>query len=78
MPNIASAKKRLRQSLKRTERNKSVRTKMKTLLKKALADPNPNNVRVAIKAVDKAAKCQIIHANKAARLKARVMRQAST
>jgi small subunit ribosomal protein S20 len=78
MPNLASTKKRLRQSLKRTERNKSIRTKMKTALKKALADPNPNNVKMAIKAVDKAAKRHVIHANKAARLKAKVMRQVST
>ena len=78
MPNIASAKKRLRQSIKRAEHNKTIRSKMKTTLKKALTDSSPDNVRVAVKAVDKAAKRQIIHQNKAARLKAKVMRQVST
>lgn len=78
MPNIASAKKRLRQSFKRAERNKTIRGKMKTTLKKALTDPSPDNVRAVVKAVDKAAKRQIIHQKKAARLKARVMRQVST
>lgn len=46
MANHASAKKRIRQSVKRTDRNKNVRTSVRTLVKKT---------RVAIASGDKAA-----------------------
>ena len=44
MANHASAKKRIRQTLKRTERNKHIRTTLRTMVKR---------VRVAIEAEDK-------------------------
>ena len=46
MANHASAKKRIRQTLKRTARNKTIRTNVRTLVKR---------VRVAIEAGDAAA-----------------------
>lgn len=46
MANHASAKKRIRQSVKRTDRNKNVRTSVRTLVKQT---------RVAIASGDKAA-----------------------
>jgi small subunit ribosomal protein S20 len=74
VPNILSAKKRLRQSEKRAKRNAQTRSRMKTLIKKAFGAANEETVRLAVQAVDKAAKRNVIHANKAARLKSRLMR----
>ncbi len=69
MPVLKHAKKKLRQDVRRTRENKKVRDTFKRLLKKAKAAPSKEAVRLAVQAVDKAAKEHVIHKNKAARLK---------
>lgn len=75
MPNIKSAKKRVILSEKQNIRNRSVRSALKTAVKKAdsaveakSADMDVN-VTAAIKSIDKAAAKGIMHKNTAARKK---------
>ncbi len=72
MPLTQSAKKALRQTKKRTERNKAWKTALKAAIKKALAEKSPAALSVAYKTADKAVKNHIIPKNKAARIKSRL------
>ena len=74
MPVSKSAKKKLRKDRKRTLRNKIIKEKYKKLFKEALKDPTNKRIRLAVSAIDKAAKRHVIHKNKAGRLKSRVMK----
>lgn len=78
MPVIKSAKKKLRQDRKRTELNKKLEDLFKKLIKQAKNSPTEKNIKMAISAVDKAAKKNIIHKNKAARLKSSLSKLAKT
>jgi len=69
-----SALKRLRQTVKRTLRNRAVKSRVKTLIKKARSTRDPEALRAAVKAIDKAAAKGILHRNTAARKKSRLMR----
>ncbi|BAT71985.1 small subunit ribosomal protein S20 [Thermosulfidibacter takaii ABI70S6] len=81
MPNIKSAKKRLRQAEKRRLRNKAIRSYVKTCIKKVLAaieagedkESLMEKVRIAQKAIDKACSKGTFHKNEAARKKSRLM-----
>lgn len=81
MANIKSQVKRNRQTLKRQERNKAVRSKMRTQTKSVVAaategsDDVEAKLRLAVKQIDKAANKGIIHKNTAARRKSRLMKQ---
>ncbi len=68
-----SGLKRLRQTVQRTLRNRSVKSKIKTLVKRARLTRDPEAVRAAVKALDKAASKGILHRNTAARRKSRLM-----
>ena len=70
MPNIKSAKKRVKVINTKTMRNKAVKSDLKTALKKAVAENAENKeevVRAAIKKVDMACTKGIMHKNAAAR-----------
>ena len=69
MPLIKSAKKKLRQDKKRQKRNRSTKDFLKEVLKAARENPTIESIRVAAKTADKAVKKQLIHKNKAARIK---------
>ncbi len=75
MPNIKSAKKRVKVIATKTLRNKAINTALKTDIKKAniaLENKDANKaeaVKVAIRAIDKAAAKGILHKNTAARKK---------
>ena len=74
MANIKSAKKRVLVIKKKTLHNKMVSSALKTSIKKANAavasgEDSKEAVRLAIKAVDKAAARGIMHKNTAARKK---------
>ncbi len=76
MPNIKSAKKRVKVIETKTLRNKMFRSSMKTIVKKydaALADGNKEQAeaayKAAVKKIDQAAAKGIIHKNAAARKK---------
>ena len=74
MANTKSAAKRARQTVKRSLRNRSVVTHLRTMHKmvRSTQTPGPDQVRVLISAIDKAAKRGIIHPNAAKRRKARL------
>jgi len=77
MAHSRSAEKRVRQNKRNRIRNKSVRSALKTQIKKfhaAEAPARDAEYRRAVSAVDKAAKRGIIHPNKAAREKSRLSR----
>ncbi len=78
MANTKSAEKKVRQIKTRTERNKAVNTKVKSLRKKVVAAAEGGDQEESRKlfnefssAVDKAAKKNIYQKNKAANLKSR-------
>ena len=79
MANIKSQKKRNITNAKAHERNKSVRSELKSRMKKAEGtigdDANAEAVRLAIKKIDSAAQKGVIHKNAAARKKSRLMRK---
>ena len=75
MPNIKAAIKWVRQSEKRKVRNLDVKTRLKTIYKKAKSPAGLGNAtvtRYAESQLDKAASKGIIHRNKAARKKSRL------
>ncbi len=78
MANIKSQKKRILTNAKAAERNKAVKSELKTRVKSALAtvgsDANEDQVRLAIKRLDKAAAKGVIHPNQAARRKSRLIK----
>ena len=78
MANHKSSIKRNRQTVVRTERNRAEKSRMKTIRKKAVAAIASGDKDAATKAasefssvVDKAAKRNLIHPNKAANLKSK-------
>ena len=80
MANIKSQKKRNIQNAKRAERNKAVRSELKTRIKVALraagaGDDAAAAATIAQQRLDKAAAKGIIHKNQAARLKSRLMKK---
>jgi small subunit ribosomal protein S20 len=74
MANTKSATKRARQTLKRSLRNRSAVTRLRTMQKQARSTQTPSvdQIRALISAIDKAAKRGIIHENAANRRKARL------
>jgi len=79
MPNTSSAKKRLRQNVDRNLENRIVRTSLRKQLRKVREAVEAGNVesaeneyREAAKRLDRAKAKNIIHANKASRLKSRL------
>jgi small subunit ribosomal protein S20 len=80
MANTQSAKKRVRASIRKRDRNRSTRSAVKTLVSRARRPALPEaasltseEVRRAISALDKAAEKGVLHANNASRRKARLM-----
>ena len=79
MANIKSQKKRILTNAKRQERNKAVKSELRTRVKTATSSAgtaeNAEDVRMAMKRLDKAATKGIIHPNNAARRKSRLMKK---
>ena len=79
MANIKSQIKRNRQNLVRHERNKAVRSELKTRARSAVAaaeagaDDVDERLRQALKRIDTAAAKGVIHKNQAARRKSRLV-----
>ena len=72
VPNIKAAEKWVLQSGKRADRNKSVKSRLKTLYKDAAASGESAMASRVDSAFDKAAAKGVIHPNKAARKKSRL------
>jgi small subunit ribosomal protein S20 len=78
LPNIKSAKKWVRASRKRRQRNLDVKTSLKSLFKKATTQNASSELsRQAASAHDKAAARGVIHKNKANRKKSRLAKRAA-
>jgi len=72
MPIIKSAKKALKQQTRRSKENKKTRRAYKLAIKKFKKEPTNKNLSWAYSKIDRAAKKNVIHKNKAARLKAQL------
>ena len=79
MPHSASAKKRHRQNLRNRDRNRAVKSEVKTQVRKVLdalskgdATTAGEHFRTVTKKVDQAAAKKTIHRNRAARIKSRL------
>ena len=85
MPNIKSAKKRMRSNAKKATVNAVITTSMRTAIKKfekevkaGNKETASNNLNIAIQRVDKAMSSGKIHKNKAARLKSSMTKMMNT
>lgn len=72
MPIIKSAIKKLKQSLKKRDHNRVAKRHLKDLLEDFKGKPNQETFAKVMSALDKAAKTNVIHKNKASRLKSRL------
>jgi len=84
MANTKSAKKDLRRNAKRRIRNQATKSALKTYIKKTRtaittgdASQTADALKLAVQALDKAAKRGIIHKNQAARRKSRIAKRAA-
>lgn len=77
MPIIKSAIKKVRKDKLRTSRNRKRENELKRVLKAAQKTPNKKSVDLAFSKLDKAAKVNLIHPNKASRLKSRLSKLAA-
>jgi small subunit ribosomal protein S20 len=79
MPNIKSAKKRVKVNAAKAMRNKAIKSALHTIIKKADAavstgaENKEEAVKAAIKYIDKAEAKGILHKNNAARKKSRLV-----
>ncbi|HEY2712359.1 MAG TPA: 30S ribosomal protein S20 [Chthoniobacterales bacterium] len=77
MANSKSAAKRARQTPRRTLRNRSVLSRLRSLAKGGATNGKTEDHRALISALDKAAKRGVIHRNVANRRKARLNKAAA-
>ena len=75
MPIIKSAKKKLRVDKRRTKVNRVYRNKLKDALKEAREKKTKKSLQETYRVIDRAAKKKVIHKNKAARIKSRLVKQ---
>lgn len=75
MPIIKSAKKKLKVDKRRTKVNRVYRNKLKDALKETREKKTKKALKGAYRAIDRAAKKKVIHKNKAARIKSRLVKQ---
>ncbi|HMO14213.1 MAG TPA: 30S ribosomal protein S20 [Pirellulaceae bacterium] len=85
MPNTKSAAKRLKQNVDRRSRNRSVKSELKTHVKKVASSVSSGDVpkaeeeyKVTAKRLDQASSKGVIHPNKSARLKSRLQKKIKT
>ncbi len=85
MPNIKSAKKRMRSNAKKADVNTLVTSSMKTAIKKFEREVKDgskeeacNKLNIAVQRIDKAVSSGLVHKNKAARLKSRLTKMKNT
>lgn len=80
MPNIQSAKKKMRKDVTRTKGNavylKAIESAIKGLMR-LKGEKDDEKVKKAVSLIDKAAKRKVFHKNKASRLKSRITKLGS-
>ncbi len=78
MPNIKSAKKRVRLAERWTAQNRANRSRIRTAMKQVLRATEPTEadaaLRQAVKLLDRAAATRLYHPNRVARYKGRLAR----
>lgn len=78
MANTRSAEKRIRQTLRRTQRNRMQKSRLKTSIKRVLQAPDTNAAETAFREtaalLDRLASRRVIHPNRAARKKSQLAR----
>jgi small subunit ribosomal protein S20 len=76
VPRIKSAKKRMRQTKVRTERNRAQKSALRTAVKKVRTAATPADAQAALKAaealLDRAGRKNLVHRNTASRTKSRL------
>jgi small subunit ribosomal protein S20 len=77
MAHIKSALKKAELSKINNERNKAVKSYLKSSVKKAQKTLTPEDVQEACSTIDKAASKNVIHTNAASRYKASIMKAAA-
>ena len=75
MPVIKQAIKKVRQDKRKAEINLAVRSKYKKAVQAFRKNPTVAALKAAYQALDRAAKTNVIHRNKAARLKSRLSKK---
>ena len=79
MANIKSQKKRILTNAKAAERNKAIKSELKTRSRNAVSAAGGEDaaeaLRIAVKRLDMAAAKGVIHANQASRRKSRLMKK---
>ena len=75
MPNIKSAKKRVQVSKLQNERNRMIKTGLKTSVKKFEAALTEDAYRTAVKTLDQAVAKGVVHKNTAARRKSQMAKK---
>ena len=75
MPVIKQAIKKVRQDKRKTLINIKVKGAYKTAVREFKKKPSEATLRIAYKALDTAAKTNVIHKNKASRLKSRLSKK---
>ncbi|MFA6814336.1 MAG: 30S ribosomal protein S20 [Candidatus Pacebacteria bacterium] len=72
MPILKSAKKALRISKKKNIVNRKIKSQVKTATDQVKKEPKQKNLSLASSKIDRAVKKNLIHKNKAARIKSRL------
>ena len=72
MPITSSAKKALRRDKRRTQVNKVIRTRLKTIIDSTSKSKDATQLPEAYSVIDRASKRRVIHKHKAARLKSQL------
>lgn len=75
MPIIKSAKKKMRSDKRKRARNLRAKLIVKAAVKTARQHPGSETFKIAQRALDKAVTARLIHRNKAARLKSRLVKR---
>ena len=78
MPILQNAKKALRSSRKKTVFNSRVKSILKTTIDKIKKDPTKDNLSSAFSSIDKTVKRNLMHKNKAGRIKAQLSKLVKT
>lgn len=76
MANLKSSQKDVRRIRRRSEANRAVKSRLRTLRKKALGEASEDDKKAYASALDKAVKSSVVHANKADREKAKMAKNA--
>jgi len=72
MPILKSAKKALKVSKRKNIINRKLKSQVKTAIDQVKKDPNQKNLSLASSKIDRAVKKNLLHKNKAARVKSKL------